>query len=110
MDIDQIRLNMISRRKQLFDLSREVKAARKPLELDQTRVGRLSRMDALQLDAMEEETSRRRNLEIVQIDAALARIENDEYGLCVKCGHEIDAKRLQLQPMVPFCIGCVENK
>lgn len=106
MDTYKIRLDLISRRQQIIDLSKEVNAGRKPVELDQTRVGRLSRMDALQLEAMAEETVRRRNAEILQIDAALGRIENDEYGLCVKCGQEIGVKRLELQPMVAFCIEC----
>ncbi len=106
MDTYKIRLDLISRRQQIIDLSKEVNAGRKPVELDQTRVGRLSRMDALQLEAMAEETVRRRKAEILQIDAALGRIENDEYGLCVKCGQEIGVKRLELQPMVAFCIEC----
>ena len=110
MDTYKIKLDLISRRQRLSDLYKEVKAARRPVELDQTRVGRLSRMDSLQLDAMAEETARRRNAEIVQIDAALTRIENDEYGLCAKCGQKIGAKRLQLQPMVAFCLDCAANK
>ena len=50
-----------------------------PVTLDQTRVGRLSRMDALQQQAMAQETERRRKLDLMRIDAALARIEADDY-------------------------------
>ena len=109
MDTYKIKLDLISRRQKLSDLSKEVKGASGPVELDQTRVGRLSRMDALQLGAMAEETARRRSREIQQIDAAIARIDNGEYGWCRKCGQDIDEKRLLFQPMVAFCIECAAN-
>ncbi len=44
--------------------------------------------------------------EIIKIDAALRRIETDEYGLCVKCGAEISPKRLDMLPFTPFCRNC----
>ncbi len=109
MDTYKIKLDLISRRQKLSDLSKEVKGVRGSVELDQTRVGRLSRMDALQLGAMAEETARRRTREILQIEAAIARIDDDEYGWCVKCGQNIGEKRLLLQPMVALCIDCAAN-
>ncbi|MDM7255691.1 MAG: TraR/DksA C4-type zinc finger protein [Paracoccus sp. (in: a-proteobacteria)] len=42
-------------------------------------------------------------LELRQIDAALARIEEGEYGFCVTCGAEIEPARLELLPATPFC-------
>jgi len=50
------------------------------VELDQQSVGRLSRMDALQNQAMQQETERRREVEIKRIDAALHRLGEDEFG------------------------------
>ncbi|MCV2880667.1 TraR/DksA family transcriptional regulator [Actibacterium sp. XHP0104] len=44
--------------------------------------------------------------EIEQIRAALARIEAGEYGYCVKCGEEVEPKRLDLLPATPFCSRC----
>lgn len=78
----------------------------RPVELDQTRVGRLSRMDALQNQAMAQETERRRQHELTQIDAALRRLEDGSYGECLECGEPIAAKRLELDPSAPLCIGC----
>ena len=46
----------------------------RPVELDQTKVGRLSRMDAMQSQAMAKETQRRRKNDITRIDAAIKRI------------------------------------
>ena len=44
--------------------------------------------------------------ELHRIDAALDRIEQDEYGFCVKCGSEIAPARLDLLPDTPFCAAC----
>jgi len=74
--------------------------------LDQQSVGRLSRMDALQNQAMAQETQRRRSQERVRIAAALQRIQEDEYGWCAQCGDEIAAKRLDLDPMAVMCSSC----
>lgn len=76
-------------------------------EIDQGAMGRLSRMDAMQVQAMDAETERRRATELHRIDDALARIENKEYGWCVTCGEEIAPKRLENDPAVAQCVDCV---
>ena len=81
----------------------------KPVELDQTRVGRLSRMDALQGQALARETVRRRKNELARIEAALARLKSGDYGYCVRCDEEISTKRLKLDPSAPLCIDCAST-
>ncbi len=88
----------------------ETSEERAPVELDQQAVGRLSRMDALQVQAMALETSRRRGVELRRIAAALARIDEGEYGYCLECGEEIAVRRLELAPAAPLCIGCASGK
>lgn len=44
--------------------------------------------------------------EMAQIKAALARIEAGSYGLCTKCGGDIQPQRLALLPHTPFCANC----
>ena len=83
--------------------------AEQTVELDQTRVGRLSRMDAMQAQAMSIETGRRRRQKLAQIEAALKRIEADEFGYCQECGEEIVPKRLEIDPTVLLCIGCASK-
>ena len=80
------------------------------VELDQSKVGRLSRMDALQAQAMSQETERRHQLELVQIEAALRRIESGDYGYCTECDERIAEARLSFSPAAPLCITCAENK
>ncbi|WP_206378196.1 TraR/DksA family transcriptional regulator [Sneathiella limimaris] len=80
-----------------------------PVELDQTRMGRLSRMDALQGQAMAQETRRRREVELKRIEAALERIASGDYGYCVTCEEKIADKRLELDPSTPTCIDCASK-
>lgn len=44
--------------------------------------------------------------EVRMIEAALTRIEEDEYGFCVKCGNQISEERLDVLPHTPFCRDC----
>ena len=83
------------------------------VELDQSKVGRLSRMDAIQIQQMGLASERRRKNELNALDAALKRIEQDDYGICIQCGNEINPKRLEIDPAVTLCIQCasaMENR
>ena len=84
--------------------------AEKIVELDQTRVGRLSRMDAMQAQAMSLETGRRRRQQILDIDAALERISTQDYGDCFECGEVINPQRLNADPAATLCINCAEAR
>lgn len=77
-----------------------------PVALDQQSVGRLSRMDAMQRQAMSQEQERRRAREILRIDRALQRLEEGEYGVCQECGEDISQKRLSVDPAAHLCITC----
>lgn len=77
--------------------------------LDQTSVGRLSRMDALQQQAMANATRQIRATEVLAIKNALLRLEEDEFGYCEGCGEKIPAKRLELTPTAIRCVGCANG-
>lgn len=112
MDEDQIeRLGRQLRQQQeaLLGLQETADEAAKTVELDQSSVGRLSRMDALQGQAMSRERDRRRQIELQKIAAALRRIEAGDYGDCVRCGEEIAIGRLELDPATPLCIDCASK-
>jgi DnaK suppressor protein len=80
--------------------------AEQTVELDQARIGRLSRMDAMQSQAMSRETGRRRRNALLQIEAALQRIEDGDYGYCQECGENIAPARLEVDPSARLCIQC----
>ncbi|MEM7256378.1 MAG: TraR/DksA C4-type zinc finger protein [Pseudomonadota bacterium] len=92
-----------SRRQELSDSTATV-------QLDQSRVGRLSRMDALQGQAMQLETQRRVEQQIKRLNAALLRVDTDDFGYCKACEEPIAEARLEMNPAVLFCIACAEKK
>ena len=51
----------------------------------------------------------RREQEIARIDAALARMDEGEYGYCFKCGREIVSARLQIDPAASHCVDCAAS-
>lgn len=48
--------------------------------------------------------------EIVQIDAALARVDAGEYGVCRDCDQEIDPRRLAALPYALHCTECAQRR
>jgi RNA polymerase-binding transcription factor DksA len=45
-----------------------------------------------------------------EIDAGLARLAADSYGICTMCGHEIALRRLELVPATPYCLRCARRR
>ncbi|MDP4031332.1 MAG: TraR/DksA C4-type zinc finger protein [Pseudorhodobacter sp.] len=90
----------------LRDATRNTSADRRPVELDQGSVGRLSRMDAMQGQAMAAAVDSRRQARMRAIEAALVRLQGDDFGWCGVCGEFIGLRRLNLDPTVQRCVGC----
>ncbi len=105
-DLARLRDSLEQRLRNVQAASEATARDRKPVELDQLAVGRLSRMDALQIQAMAAASEQMRAAEIRKIEAAIARIDAGEYGFCVTCGEEISAKRLGADAIVATCIQC----
>ena len=84
-------------------------AGQATVELDQQAVGRLSRMDALQNQAMAKAGHARRQAERRRLAAALARMDEGEYGFCEDCGEDIAFGRLELDPAAGKCIQCARG-
>lgn len=103
---ENIRSALLARRSELLEQAAASKAATQTVELDQTRVGRLSRMDALQGQAIAKATEQRRQAALAAVDAALKRLEAGDYGYCVKCDEEIEPKRLEHDPATALCLAC----
>ncbi|MEX3016460.1 TraR/DksA C4-type zinc finger protein [Gymnodinialimonas hymeniacidonis] len=90
----------------LSDQTAQSAEARQVVELDQQAVGRLSRMDALQGQAMQKGLEARRAARHRAISAALERIDAAEFGFCEDCGDFIGHGRLGVDPCVTRCVAC----
>lgn len=100
---------LLRRRAELDEQDRMSAADRAPVKLDQDSVGRLSRIDAMQMQAMALATERRRAGERRRINAALKRVEEGEFGYCLTCGDAINPGRLEQDPSVSQCLECASG-
>jgi len=77
-----------------------------PVALDQSAVGRLSRMGAMQVQAIAQANLRSLKLRLDLVGQALRLGEDDDYGTCRRCAEPIGYPRLKARPESPFCLGC----
>lgn len=100
------RERLLSEKQELEVLSDGARESRGAVELDQQGVGRLSRMDAMQQQAMAVASERRRRMRIGQIEAAIKRLETDDFGYCIRCGEPIAEERIIADPASTLCLQC----
>jgi DnaK suppressor protein len=105
-DREHYRARLLEAREAVLSVKDARDASTATVELDQSSVGRLSRMDALQQQAMAQSTRRRAELALRRIEAALGRCDSGTYGYCLQCEEPIDPRRLELDPATPLCIAC----
>jgi DnaK suppressor protein len=109
-DLEYFR-NLLERQKHKLPTDRALSEdSTKPVMPDQAVFGRLSRMDALQGQAMAVETRRRTDIRLHRIHSALERMQSDDYGYCLSCGEEIGRRRLEADPAAPLCIQCASRR
>ncbi len=108
-EIEQYKQKLLQLQTELLAQEKIGMEAKGPVELDQSKVGRLSRMDAMQGQHMELEAARRRQRQLLKIEGALLRIEADEYGNCFICEDEIDVRRLAFDLTSTRCIICADK-
>ena len=108
-EIKKFKQQLLSLKSDLQILEKIFKENNEPVELDQARVGRLTRMDAMQGQQMALEASRRHQQQLLKIEGSLLRIESGDYGHCYICGEEIDIRRLLVDPTNTRCMVCVDK-
>lgn len=108
-DLDVLRQALNRRLEELRQSIDSTADSRKPVELDQASVGRLSRLDAMQMQAMAQAAERMRGQEIERIKAALRRMDDGDFGYCITCGEEIAPERLAIDPTIATCIRCASG-
>ena len=77
--------------------------ARKPLDADSAeqaaQLGNIAVVSALETEAVGK---------LAAIEAALQRLTNGGYGICISCGEEISEQRLSVRPESSKCVDCAE--
>ena len=107
--VQHFRQRLLAMQSELQALDESSTDAGATVVLDQSKVGRLSRMDAMQAQQMAQETARRRKIQLQRIDSALKRIESGDNGYCFICGEDIGEARLDFDPASTRCVGCMDE-
>ncbi len=107
--LDRLRRRLLESRRELETLEEISSSSSDPVALDQTAVGRLSRMDAIQMQQMALDARGRRKRQLAAIHRALRLMESGDYGFCDDCGEEIDIRRLEYEPGSLYCIHCADR-
>lgn len=97
--------------RRLSKLERSMKVtdeALRTVELDQTAVGRLSRMDSLQSQSLSKGLREREVVQLSQIREAIERLSKGTFGVCTECEGAIPFERLYVFPEAPECSNCVQ--
>jgi DnaK suppressor protein len=79
------------------------------VELDQSGTGRISRIDAMQQQAMAATQRERLLVRQRRIQAALQRLDGGGFGRCCQCELPLDVERLVADPAAPFCAECQQE-
>lgn len=98
--------DLLKLRKSLTGAVAADEVASQPVALDQSAVGRLSRMDAMQVQEVAKANLRSHKRRLIQVDLALEHIADDEYGICRRCEDPVGYPRLKARPETPFCLEC----
>lgn len=94
-----------------LDISmQEAQGAMATVVLDQTSVGRVARMDAMQQQAMAQALHERMQVSHRRLQAALDRIDARSFGICCQCEEELDAQQLIRDPATVICLACIAEK
>lgn len=107
--LDVYKQQLLNMQQQLQQDSAAAEQSSATVELDQQSVGRLSRMDAMQAQAMAQGLERRRAQQRTEVIAALRRIDSGDFGFCQDCDEPINPKRLAVNPTCRYCLNCAEH-
>lgn len=78
----------------------------RPPELDQSAMGRLSRIEALQNQGLAQNLQERERVQLAQVMDALKRLEDGCYGICTQCRGPVGFERLMVFPEARHCSRC----
>jgi DnaK suppressor protein len=71
-------------------------------------IGRVSRMDAINNKSVNEVTLRKAELKLKNLQVALSKVDDDDFGICLRCKSPIPIGRVMLLPHSVFCVNCAK--
>ena len=81
----------------------------KPIAPDNA-IGRLTRMEAIGSKGVSEASLSSAQRKLAKLETALNKIENPEFGVCIRCASPIPKGRMISMPESVTCVACAETK
>jgi DnaK suppressor protein len=69
-------------------------------------IGRISRMDAIHNKSVVEAALRKSKEKLEKLNIALPKIDDDDFGLCIRCHKPIPLGRILIMPQARICVAC----
>lgn len=69
-------------------------------------IGRVSRMDAINNKSVNEAALRKAETKLKNLEIALSKIDDSDFGICIRCKNEIPLGRILLMPHAVTCVHC----
>lgn len=108
--LDEIRSELLRSLRKIERSMKITNKAARPVKLDQTSVGRLSRIDAIQNQSLTQGLQEREQAKHAAIVGAIGRMDEGKYGICTACGRPIGFERLLIFPEAQMCADCGGRK
>jgi DnaK suppressor protein len=102
---DQLRDRIVREREAITAELAALEAAAAPVAPDRA-IGRVSRMDAIQNRGINERALRRAQNKLSNLELALSKLEDDDFGLCLGCRGPIGSERIMAMPEATLCVYC----
>ncbi len=85
------------------------KASSQPVSPDNA-IGRLTRMEAMNSQSINEASLRKARINLAGMERALNLIDDEDFGICAECGEAIPFKRLMIVPETRMCVACAGRR
>lgn len=86
-------------------LMAEYKELTKPVEPENS-IGRISRMDAINNKSVTEAALRKAKEKLEKLKFALSKLDDSDFGICIKCKKPIPLQRILIRPQSRACVAC----
>lgn len=83
----------------------EYKELTRPVEPENA-IGRVSRMDAINNKSVTEAALRKAKDKLEKLKFALSKVDEDDFGICIKCKQPIPLGRILIVPQSRTCVKC----
>ena len=103
--MDDIRNKLLEEIQKTERLISEYKEMTKPVEPDSA-IGRISRMDAINNQAVTESSLRQAKEKLKKLNIVLSKIGDADFGICLSCRKPIPLGRILVRPESLHCVNC----